>query len=159
MRGRGKLRVDVASGERVLAGAATSDGVLAGTVAALYLPDGRRVAWDQLRSAEWDNETDTLSLIEVGNWGQVRPQYAFVLNQPGRLLELIRERVSSTVVFQRHVALQGRRGIWLMLRRAPSGSRELSWQVEYDAGIDPDDPATAQATQEALAAARAELGV
>jgi hypothetical protein len=149
--------VAVGPGEKVLAWAASADGVVAGTRAALYLPAGQRLAWEQVEAADWDSESDTLRVIEVGTWGEPRPSYSFVLTEPSRLLQLIRERVTASVVLQRHVAIRGQRGVRVIARRAPAGERELTWLFEYDEGIDPDDPFVEHAAQEALTSARDEI--
>jgi len=150
--------VDVAAGERVLAHATTEAGVVAGTRSALYLPDGVRIPWEQVEAADWDLDSETLRVSEVGSWGEPRPTHSVVLTDPGRLLELVRERVTASVVLQRHVPIRGRRGLRVIARRAPAGEREVSWLFEYDEGIDPEDPFVEHAAQEALAAARDELG-
>jgi hypothetical protein len=152
--------VDVAAGERVLAWASTTgpaEGVVAGTAAALYLPGGRRIPWEQVEGADWDLDSETLTVREVGAWGEQRPAYALVLGDPGRLLELVRERVTASVVLQRHVPVQGRRGVRVIARRSPVGAREVSWFFEYDEGVDPADPFVEHAAQEALAAARGDI--
>ena len=81
-----------------------------------------------------------------------------MLTDPRRLVELVRERVTTTVVLQRHVPIRGSRGVRVIARRAATGTRELTWLFEYDQGIDPDDPFVEHAAQEALAAARGEVG-
>jgi hypothetical protein len=150
--------VDVAAGEKVLAWAAAGSGVVAGTRSALYLPDGARIPWEQVEAADWDLESATLKVTEVGTWGEPRPSYSFVLTETGRLLELVRERVTATVVLQRHVPLRGSRGVRVIARRAATGDRALTWLFEYDEGIDPDDPFVEHAAQEALTAAQGEIG-
>jgi hypothetical protein len=150
--------VEVAAGEKVLAHARSGDGVVAGTGAALYLPGGPRIPWEQVEAADWDRETETLRVTEVGTWGHERPAYSYVLAEPALLLQLVRERVTASVVLQRHVAIHGRRGVRVIARRAPTGAREISWLFEYDEGIDPEDPFVEHAAQEALAAAREEVG-
>ena len=70
----------------------------------------------------------------------------------------MRERVTATVVLQRHVPIRGTRGVRVIARRAPAGGRGLSWFFEYDEGIDPVDPFVDHAAQEALAAAQDEVG-
>ena len=62
------------------------------------------------------------------------------MTEPGRLLELVRERITASVVLQRHVPIAGKRGVRVIARRRAAGSRELSWLFEYDEGIDPDRP-------------------
>ena len=151
-------QVEVATGEKVLAWASAEGEVVAGTRAALYLPGGVRIPWEQVEAADWDLDSETLRVSEVGSWGEPRPTHSVVLTDPGRLLELVRERVTASVVLQRHVPIRGRRGLRVIARRAPAGEREVSWLFEYDEGIDPEDPFVEHAAQEALAAARDELG-
>lgn len=150
-------------GERVLAWAETEDGVAAGTREALYLPgadDGAqvRVAWHEVETAEWDVGTDTFVVREVGTWGRTRPEHRVVVTDPGRLLELVRERVTSTVVLTRPVALPGGRRATVVARRATTGERAVAWFVDYEVGLDPADPEIAAAVDRALVAARAEVG-
>jgi hypothetical protein len=150
--------VDVAAGEKVLAWAASESGPVAGTRSALYLPDGVRIPWEQVEAADWDLDSETLRVTEVGTWGEPRPAYSFVLTEPGRLLQLVRERVTATVVLQRHVPIRGSSGVRVIARRAAAGDRALTWLFEYDEGIDPTDPFVEHAAQEALAAAQGEIG-
>lgn len=152
--------VDVASGERVLAWARTTDGAsVAGTRDALYLTGVDRIPWETVEAAEWDAETSVLRVSEVGDWGAVRPEHHLTIEEPGRLLELVRERVTASVVYQRHVRVVGRLGVRVIARRAPGTSAEASWFFEYDEGIDPEDAVVRLAAAEALAAARDELGL
>jgi len=155
--------VAVGPREKVLASATAIDGtVLAGTRDAFYIASGeetRRVPWEQVEAADWDRDTDTLRLSEVGSWGEQRPVHAAVLAEPGRLLELVRERVTASVVLQRHVAVAGRRGLRVIARRAPSGSGGVQWVYEYDEGLDPDDPAVRDIARTTLEAMRREVGL
>ena len=155
--------VSVAQGERVLASAAADDGtVLAGTRDAFYVARGeetRRVPWEQVEAADWDRDTDTFRLSEVGTWGEQRPVHTATLADPGRLLELVRERVTASVVLQRHVTVSGRRGLRVIARRAPSGSGGVEWVYEYDEGVDPDDPAVRDVARATLEAMRREVGL
>jgi hypothetical protein len=154
---RARPPVEVAAGEKTLAWATSTAGAVAGTGAALYLPDGRRVPWEQVEGADWDLDSETLEVREVGAWGEPRPAHSLMLTDPGRLLELVRERVTASVVLQRHVPVQGRRGVRVIARRAPAGAREVTWFFEYDEGVDPDDPFVEHAAQEALTAARGDI--
>ena len=144
--------------------AAGSGACVAGTRDALYVagspevPDVR-IPWEEVEAADWDKETSVLRVSEVGSWGRQRPEHTFSLDEPGRLLELVRERVTASVVLQRHVALEGRRGVRVIARRAPRGDQPVQWVYEYDEGIDPDDPFVQQAAAEALAGARDEVGL
>jgi hypothetical protein len=118
-----------------------------------------RVPWEQVESADWDDEGEVLRVREVGTWGQPRPEHLLALSDPGRLLELVRERVTATVLLQRHVAVDGARGVRVIARRAPSGGREVTWLFSYDEGLDPDDPRVADAADRALAAAQQDVGL
>ena len=89
--------VEVAPGERVLAWATTQDGPVAGTRAALYLPGGVRLPWEQVEAADWDLDSETLRVSAVGTWGEARPAYSLVLGDADRLLQLVRERVTPEV--------------------------------------------------------------
>ena len=155
--------VEVTPGEKVLAAAVTADGiVMAGTRDAFYVvADGstRRVPWEQVEAAGWDRDTDTFRLSEVGSWGEQRPVHAAVLEEPGRLLELVHERVTASVVLQRHVRIARGRGLRVIARRAPSGAGGVHWVYEYDEGVDPDDPTVRAAAREALDLARRDVGL
>jgi hypothetical protein len=166
---RRRTPVRVERGEKLLADAVAEEAHLGGTRDALYvvrnlgtslaLEETVRIPWEDVQAADWDAETTTLRVTEVGTWGEQRPEHVFTLPEPGRLLELIRERVTASIVLQRHVPIRGRKGLRVIARRAPRGDRPISWIYEFDAGIDPDDPAVRTAAAEALAAAQAEVGV
>lgn len=151
--------VDVGTGERVLAACESVDGVvLAGTRDALYL-GSTRIPWEQVEAADWDNESDVFRVSLVGSWGEEEVVHSFGLTEPGRLLELVRERVTASVVLQRHVPIGGRRGLRVIGRRPPRGDAGIEWFFEYDEGVDPADPAVRDASAAALAAARADIGL
>ena len=155
--GRERPPIEVGAGERLLAWATTAQGPVGGTRDALYLPDAR-VPWERVQATDWDRETSVLRVSEVGSWGAVRPEHVLDVEEPGRLLELVRERVTASVVLQRHVPLEGRRGVRVIARRAPSGNQPVQWIYEYDEGVDPADPVVQAAAAEALEAARADVG-
>jgi hypothetical protein len=156
--------VEVAPGERLLAWAALAEGGwVAGTRDALYLP-GVRIPWEQVQAADWDRDGDHLRVSEVGTWGELRPRHVVTVadaaeKDADRLLQLVRERVTASVLLSRHVPVTGRRGVRVVGRRAPSGRSEVLWSYEYDAGVDPDDPFVAVAAETALAAAKSDVGM
>ncbi len=118
-----------------------------------------RVPWERIETADWDREAERLTVVEVGEFGRVRPTYTFELDHPGRLLELIRERVTASVVLQRRVAVSGKTGLSVVARRPPNRGGEITWAFELDPGIDPDDPAVAEAARRGLETASEELGL
>lgn len=150
--------LDVGPGERLLAWATAHDGVVVGgTRDSLYLP-GVTVPWEHVEAADWDHDTSVLRVSEVGAWGRPRPEHAVAIDEPGLLLELVRERVTASIVLQRHVAIRGRKGVRVIARRAPGRPADLTWLYEFDEGIDPDDPAVRDAAAAAMVAARGEVG-
>ena len=152
-------RAPVAAGEKVLAGVVDEDGTVAvGTRDALYV-DGRRVPWETVEKADWSQDDGTLTVVEVGSWGEPRPVHTIAVDAPGLFLPLVRERVTASVVLQRHVAVRGRKGVFVIARRPPRGDRPITWVYEFEEGVDPDAPDVRRAAEEALARARDEVGL
>ena len=156
-------RARLARGEKVLAHAAADDGTwLLGTRDALVVvepADTIRLAWETVESADWDRDTGRLRVAEVGEFGQPRPVHRFTLTDPQRLLQLVRERVTASVLLQRRVEVRGRRGLTVIARRPPRGRGEITWAYELDPGLDPADPEVARAAEEGLRAARLDVGL
>ncbi len=149
--------VSVAPGERLLASAERSDGAgaVGGTRDALYLP--QRVPWETIASADWDRDEEVLSVVEVGDFGHEQPVHRLPLRAPDRLLQLVRERITASFVLQRHVDVRRGRRARILARRRPAGGA-VHWYVDYDPGLDPDDPEVVATVDAALADAQAEIG-
>ena len=148
-------------GERVLAHAQDADRWLLGTRAALVLVTAGestvRLPWEQIQSADWERDDGALTVVEVGTFGEPRGSHRFLIEDPHRLVPLIRERVTASVVVQRGRYLSDKRGLKVIGRRSPTGG-PISWLVEYDEGLDPDDPDVIEAADALLAEARADVG-
>jgi hypothetical protein len=147
---------------RPLAFAEAVDGTwLVGTRAALFVvADGVVVIpWEQLEGADWDRGESRLRFTEIGEFGRPRPAYSFTMPEaePRALLELIRERVTASIVLQRGQLVTGKRGFKVVGRRSPVGG-PISWMFEYDEGIDPDDTAVVEAADALLRRAREDVG-
>jgi len=152
-------RAPVAEGEKVLAGAVAEDGTVAvGTRDAIYV-GGHRVPWETVEKADWSQDDSTLTVVEVGSWGERRPVHTIAVDEPGLFLQLVRERVTASVVLQRHVPVHGRKGVFVIARRAPRGDRPITWVYKFEEGVDPDDPDVRRVAEEALARARDEVGL
>lgn len=158
-----KPQVALAPGEHLLAWTEAVDGrVLAGTHDAVHILGGDvdvRIPWEQVEAAQWQGATRTFRISEVGSWGSERAAYELELADPARLPELVRERVTASIVLQRHVELPGGRTVRVIARRAPRGEAEIFWVYEYDEGVDPRDPAVVAAAEEALEQARHDVGL
>ncbi len=158
-----RARLRLQPGERVLAAAdAGGGGWVVGTDRALHLPagDGWQVLpWERVDRASWDRETERLVVIEVADFGEPEPQHLLALVEPRRLLDLVRDRVTSSVLLTRHVPVEGSRGFKVVARRSPTGQGEVDWSCWLDEDLDPADPAVRRAVDAGLAAAKAELGL
>ena len=156
-------RAGLARGERVLAAAPAADGTwLLGTRTALVLVEPvetMRIPWERVERAEWDRDTDRLRVSEVGEYGATRPVHVLEVTEPGQLLAFVRERVTASVVLQRRVTVSGRQGFTVLARRPPTGTGEIAWAYEFDAGVDPDDPQVRDLADAGLRAAAEELGL
>ena len=161
---RDRPPVEVGAGERLLAWApVVGGGWVGGTRDALYLPDAR-LRWEEVEAADWDNELARLRVSEVGQWGRPRVEHAVTFDDSSpsatdRLLQLVRERITASVLLVRHVPITGKLGVRVVGRRAPSGRDPVQWIYEYDAGIDPADPVVQAAAASALATAQSDVGL
>jgi len=97
---RGRLTLE--RGERPLAWASDRDGQwYVGTDRALHLADGdgfRRLVWEHVERADWQRDASRLAVIEVAAWGAPEPRTEIGVDDPGSLLELLRERRSLLVL-------------------------------------------------------------
>src|SRR5690606_7411574 len=151
-----RARLDLAPGERIIAHAWTENGTaVVATTAALHLPEGRRIPWERIDQARWDDTGLVLTTED-------EPEEVTPLPRPGRLAQAVYERVTATIVVSRHVPLlsdvEGAPGVRFIARRAP-GSTDITWQLRYDEGVDPESPEIRQRTQRALARLREQTGV
>ncbi len=155
-------RAGLHQGETLLAWAPSGERLwLLGTHTALHVvgEDSRRIPWETVERADWNRDDELLVVTEVGEFGRVRPRHELHLDEPRRLLELVRERVTASVVLQRRVPVRGSQGLLVVGRRSPAGDDEVSWSYEFDEGVDPEDPAVMAAAEAGLASARGELGL
>lgn len=156
-----KASLDLPRGERVLA--VTKDantGWLVGTRRALYLGDPAewtRLPWERIDRAGWDRDAEELEVFEVADFGRVQPRHVRRIEEPGRLLELLHERVTASVVVTRHVPLEGSRGLRVIGRRAPGTDEPIIWSALLDDALDPQDPQVRTAVERGLAMVRDEV--
>lgn len=158
-------RAGLSRGEKVLAGARSANGTwVLGTRDALVLLPGEeaagptRITWEQVQAADWSRDDDRLRVSEVGEFGRPRPVHEVVLDEPELLLQLVRERVTASVVLQRRVEVADGRGLTVVARRPPRGD-DVAWAYELDPGLDPDDPAVRAAADAGIRSAAEELGL
>ena len=146
---------------RPLASAEADGGTwLVGTRDALFLigPDGVTLPWEQVLRADWDQDSSTLTVERVEEYGRPTTSWSFVLAEPGGLVPLLRERVSASVLLQRRIPIEKKRGLTLIARRPPAGGA-VTWAYQLDPGMDPADPVVAAAAEAALHDAQESLGL
>lgn len=148
---------------RVLAAAATTDGQtwLLGTrtdlVAVRPSEDAVVWPWEQVQAADWDADERQLRVSLIGTYGEPRPVSTYALEEPDLLLQLLRERITASIVLQQHVQVSGKHGFRVIGRRSPVGG-EIAWMCELDAGVDPQAPGLHEAMDTALRRIRSEIG-
>jgi hypothetical protein len=150
-------------GESALAGARDTSGRwYVGTGLALLVPDRdgwARLPWEHVERATWDRESERLVVVETADFGQPEPTHSAALPHPERLLELVRERVTASIVVKNFEPVDGRRGITVTGRRSPHSDAEIVWSVLVDPGLDADAAPVRAAADRALAAAQSEIGM
>ncbi|MCW2818561.1 MAG: hypothetical protein JWR42_1348 [Marmoricola sp.] len=156
------VAADLPRGEAVLASGRAGDGTwLLGTRRRLVLVGDAEVVslpWEEVEDAAWEREDSRLRITAIGTYAAPRPSWSFDLEDPDRLLQLVRERVTASVVLQRRVPVRDGRGLTVIGRRNPAGG-PVAWMHAYDEGLDPEDPEVVVVADLALAQARAETGV
>lgn len=156
-------------GERILAAAPNqADRWVVATGRALYLPTAdpdppayRRQPWERVDRAEWDRDAEVLRIVEDAAFGEKLPVTSLILGgdraAQDRLLAVIRERITASVVVATHVGLRGDLGVRVVGRRAPGQDDDLTWSVVFDSGLDPDLPGVLDDAERALADVRSEV--
>jgi hypothetical protein len=136
----------LADDERVLASATLTGGShLVATSAGLWLPTPdagpRRIGWHLVSKASWGG--GGLVLVEAQEQEVVDgavlladlPARRMRLGDPGRLPEVVHQRVSASIRSRHHRKLPGG-GAWFVQRRVPGHDGTLL-QVRPDPGTDP----------------------
>jgi hypothetical protein len=148
---------------RALAATRSEDGTwLVGTRDALVVLDAdavHEVPWERVQRADWDQDTDTLRVEEIEDYGHPVNAAAYVIREPGALLVLLRERVTASILVQRRVNVHKKRGFTVIGRRPPTGRGTTTWAFEFDAGVDPDDPIVRTLAEAALRDAQESVGL
>lgn len=125
------------------------------------MPEGggsfTRIPWEEVERGEWDHEADILRLTRLAPFGAPSDVRVLRLEHSERLLRLIRERVTASVIISQHVPISGSRGVRVVARRPPGTAEDLTWSMVFDEGLDPADPTVLAAAEQALAAVRGEV--
>jgi hypothetical protein len=147
------------TGERVLAVATDADGrVVVATDRDLLLqrhpPEYDRIGWETVDKATFDGGV----LRVVGVDADGRPfRLRVPLAETGELPQVVRDRVTSSIVLSQHVPLQGERGVRVAARRR-TGDPLLRWRYRFDDGLEATPELVAEADA-AMAVVRRESGL
>lgn len=123
---------------------AGSGGHLVLTPLGMWVPEGaeaRRVGWHLVSKAVWDRSALVVTeAVGTGTAGEAvllsdLPPRRFALAQPGKVPEVVRERVTNSIRSSQHHELPGG-GAWFVQRRIP-GRDGVVLQVRADPGTDP----------------------
>ncbi|MFY0407262.1 hypothetical protein [Solicola sp. PLA-1-18] len=150
-------------GERALASARDADGGwLVGTDRALHRTDGDGWAvhpWESLEGASWNREDGELVVVEIAEFGEVEPRHVHRIEAPGRLLELVRERVTASIVARRAVPVRRGFDLQVVVRRSPTRTGDTTYSFVLDPGLEPDDDDVRAAVRRGVAEVRQDLGL
>lgn len=146
--------VGVPEGERVLAAARdAAGGWLVATTHALHgLAGGapHRLEWHRIARATWEE-----GVLDVRVPRELPLRWR--VDVPGRVPDVVRDRVTASIVIDTHARLVGRAGVRIVGRRRP-GAEEPDWTLTFDQGLDPADPQVRALADAALADLRRQLG-
>ncbi|MCE6997822.1 hypothetical protein LZG04_23925 [Saccharothrix sp. S26] len=130
----GSLEAD----EHVLASAAVGSEWLVATTYGLWVPGPRRIGWHLISKATWSgNALAVVEAVEDGTAGQAvvlrdLPPRRFPLESPGKVPEVVHERVTGSIKSREH---NGTVGAWFVQRKV-TGRDGVVLQVRPDAGAD-----------------------
>ncbi len=149
--------VPAPAGERVLAWATSPRGVVIATDVALHVPGGvapSRIVWHLIDKAGWRDPNLEVSLHpEVG---APLVHWKIELTEPGKLPQVVRERVTSSVVVSLDLDLP-RGQARIAARRTETD--DIRWSVTPLDGTDLTDPDNRAAVQAHVTELAASLGL
>lgn len=143
-------------GERRLGWGVTTGGdAVVATSLGLRLPGAERLDWADVERATW--RRPLLVVVRVSAVDGGGPRWQLELAQEEELADVVRAQVTASVGWSDHLRLRPAGGVRLVGRRRP-GQDLLDWQLVFDAGTDPDDPALRAQAEAALLDARRRIG-
>lgn len=153
---RAPAGVRLEPGEKLLAVAEGPEAVVAATTRRLVVAHGPAWPWHRVERASWDGDAETLTVYPLPDGSDgTRRRHVLRLSAPGRLVDVVREQVNGSVVIDRYVPMDERRGVRVTGRRLPDGG--LSWNARLDAGLRLDDPETKRRVDDAVSSVRREV--
>jgi hypothetical protein len=123
--------------ETVIAHTPVRDGHLVVTSLGLWVPGPRRIGWHLISKVKWEGALRVVEATEASTEGPVvlledLPAQRFAVDDPGRVLRAISQRVEGSI---RHRERVESPGVWILQRKIP-GQDGFVWQARGDAGVD-----------------------
>ena len=148
--------VPLEPGERRLAwGVTTTGDPVVATDLGLHLPRTPRLDWAQVERATW--RRPVLGISRVAEVDGTGARWQLELAEEAELADAVRSAVTTSVAWTNHVRLTPTGGVRVVGRRRP-GRDALDWQLVFDVGTDPHDPALRAQAEAHLADARRTIG-
>lgn len=149
--------LELTRGERPLASAPTRGGsYVVATGLALHIPAETggflRLPWERIDRASW--EADWLHVFQTAGGAEHHVRFT----DPGSVPEIVRERVTSTIMVNQQATLPGGGKVRITGRRSP-GTGEVRWAFVFDAGLDPADPGLRAQAEQLLEDLRRQTGL
>ena len=148
--------VQLVPGERRMAWGITPTGeAVVASDLALHLPRSGRIQWADIEKAIWRRPLLTVQQVAAVAGSGAREQVELV--DEDRLADVVNAQVRASIGWQDHVRLAPAGGVRVVGRRRP-GRELLDWQLVFDVGTDPDDPALRGQAEAVVARARRTIG-
>lgn len=148
--------VSLEPGERRLGwGVTTAGEAVLATSRGLRLPGAELLDWADVERATW--RRPSLVVTRVSPVDGTGPRWQVELEQEDDLADAVRAQVTGSIGWTDHVRLQPEGGVRLVGRRRP-GQDLLDWQMVFDAGTDPQDPALRAQAEAHLLEVRRRIG-
>ncbi len=151
-------RLRLATGDRVLAAAPFDGGHLVATRYGLWeLPaeaDPTFLHWDEVDRADWHEGRFTVVLTPAE--GEARSR-GYPVTAPGRMPEVVRDRVTASIVVNNPHRLSGGGTVRVLARRR-EGEDGLRWLLAFERAADARDAARRAEAEGYLAQARESVG-
>ena len=113
------------------------------------------VGWHEVERGGWNAETRKLSwALYGGRRGSV------VLDEPGRLPELFRERIAASILVEKFVAVTAERGITISARlNLAASGQQIEWHTSLGRGLTWRTEGVQAIADQALAEMRSEYDI
>ncbi|MFX4272805.1 hypothetical protein ACQBAR_06440 [Propionibacteriaceae bacterium Y1685] len=117
------------------------------------------IGWDQIEKGTWNADTSTISFELTPTDGVVGVRRSYPMREPGRFPAVFKDRVNSTIVFQRHLPGPGGRSGLTISARRDLATGQLDWRTTLGKGLRMSDPGVRELAEAALTRFRNEYDI